>query len=104
MRLLPLTALKIEAKNKNWKAFFYLKRAIVDLRLADSSTVHKAQGSTHKNIFIDLSDLGKCTAYDTASRLLYVACTRATDHVYLYGKLPKRLGGGDEDLLLLGSK
>ena len=98
------TALKIEAKNKNWKAFFYLKRAIVDLRLADSSTVHKAQGSTYKNIFIDLNDLGKCTAYDTASRLLYVACTRATDHVYLYGKLPKRLGGGDEDLLLLGSK
>lgn len=97
-------ALKIEAKNRNWKKFFELKRTIVDLRLADSSTIHKAQGSTYKNIFVDLSDLGKCTAYSTASRLLYVACTRATDHIYLYGKLPKRLGGEGEEILLSGSE
>lgn len=97
-------ALKIEAKNRNWKKFFELKRTIVDLRLADSSTIHKAQGSTYKNIFIDLGDLGKCTAYSTASRLLYVACTRATDHIYLYGKLPKRLGGEGEEILLSGSE
>lgn len=96
--------LKKLAKNKNWTAYFRLKEKVADLRLADCSTVHKAQGSTYQNIFIDLNDLGECRAYTTAARLLYVACTRATDHVYLYGNLPDRLGGmPSEDLLSSGS-
>lgn len=96
--------LKKLAKNKNWTAYFGLKEKVADLRLADCSTVHKAQGSTYQNIFIDLNDLGECRAYTTAARLLYVACTRATDHVYLYGNLPDHLGGmPSEDLLLSGS-
>ena len=99
-----LQLLKKLAKNKNWKEYFGLKEKIADLRLADCSTVHKAQGSTYQNIFIDLNDLGECRAYTTAARLLYVACTRATDHVYLYGNLPDRLGGmPSEDLLLSSS-
>lgn len=88
-----LGLLKELAKRKEWKRFFFLKKHIADLRLADSCTIHKAQGSTYKNVIVDLGDLGKCTSYNTAARLLYVACTRATDHIYLTGSLPKRLGG-----------
>lgn len=88
-----LASLKQEARCKRWKSYFRAKETIADLRLADSSTVHKAQGSTYKNIFVDLSDLSSCRSYDTVARLLYVACTRATDHVYLYGKLADKFGG-----------
>lgn len=88
-----IDALKYEAKMKNWSTYFKLKEFIADVRLADCSTVHKAQGSTYQNIFIDLDDLSICKSYETAARLLYVACTRATDHVYLYGELASRFGG-----------
>ena len=88
-----INALKYEAKIKNWSTYFKLKEFIADVRLADCSTVHKAQGSTYQNIFIDLDDLSICKSYETAARLLYVACTRATDHVYLYGELAPRFGG-----------
>lgn len=88
-----LASLKYEAKYKRWKSYFRAKETIADLRLADSSTVHKAQGSTYKNIFVDLSDLSSCREADTVARLLYVACTRATDHVYLYGTLASKFGG-----------
>ena len=88
-----LASLKCEAKYKRWKSYFRAKETIADLRLADSSTVHKAQGSTYKNIFVDLSDLSSCREADTVARLLYVACTRATDHVYLYGTLADKFGG-----------
>ena len=88
-----INALKYEAKIKNWGTYFKLKEFIADVRLADCSTVHKAQGSTYQNIFIDLNDLSVCKSYETAARLLYVACTRATDHVYLYGDLAPRFGG-----------
>ena len=88
-----LASLKGEAKYKRWKSYFRTKETIADLRLADSSTVHKAQGSTYKNIFVDLNDLSSCREADTVARLLYVACTRATDHVYLYGTLADKFGG-----------
>lgn len=72
------------AKKKRWQAYFGTKKALIDLRLADCSTVHKAQGSTYKNILIDLEDIYQCKDRNMLNRLLYVACTRATDHIYLY--------------------
>lgn len=98
-----LQALKEEARLKNWPTYFKIKECIADLRLADSSTIHKAQGSTYKNIYIDLSDLSTCRDPKTAARLLYVACTRATDNVYLYGKLDDRYGGLNEQVLSTNS-
>lgn len=88
-----IKAIKYEAKLKNWGAYFKLKETVADIRLADCSTVHKAQGSTYKNVFIDLTDLNTCRDPDTLARLLYVACTRATDNVYLAGNLDSKYGG-----------
>lgn len=79
-----LKILKRLVRKKQWADYFQLKRDIVDLRLSDCSTVHKAQGSTYTQVFVDLEDISKCRDLDTLNRLLYVACTRATTHVYLY--------------------
>jgi len=48
-----------------------------------SSTVHKAQGSTYDDVFIDLADISKCRAKDSFRRLLYVALSRAKNNIYI---------------------
>lgn len=54
-----------------------------------SITAHKAQGSTYDTVFVDVDDivfdkLGNIRAdCDTINRLLYVACSRAKNKLYL---------------------
>jgi exodeoxyribonuclease-5 len=85
--------IKYYESKKDWRNFFQLKNGIADLRQVYSSTIHKAQGSTCKNTFINLNDIGKCTNPNMVARMLYVALTRATDNIYLYGELPEKYGG-----------
>ncbi len=88
-----LLYLKAFAKAKDWKKYFTLKETVVDLRPKDSSTVHKAQGSTYEEVFIDLSDISRCNQPDMVARLLYVAFSRAKNRVFLCGKLKDKYGG-----------
>lgn len=97
--------LKKLAKTKDWTKYFNIKDTWGDLRPAYASTVHKSQGSTYDQVFIDLSDIGRCTNPDDVARLLYVAVSRASQKVILYGNLPdKYLGAenGQPELLLAG--
>ena len=54
-----------------------------------SITAHKAQGSTYDTVFVDVDDIvfdknGSIRAdCDTINRLLYVACSRAKNKLYL---------------------
>lgn len=63
-----------------------------DIRSGYSLTVHKTQGNTYKDVFIDIWDINKCRDISLAKKLLYVACSRATDNVYLYGNLHSNIG------------
>lgn len=81
------------AKDKVWVKYFGLKDSIGDLRPVYSCTVHKSQGSTYKNTFIDLHDIGRHYEWKELAKLLYVAITRASDRVIFHGSLPKRFGG-----------
>ena len=74
-----------------WPTFFREKEKFCDLRSAYACTTHKAQGSTYKEVFIDISDMGRNTKKIEIARLLYTAVTRASDHVYMYGSLPNRV-------------
>lgn len=74
-------------KDKNWPLYFRIKEQWADLRPIHASTVHKAQGSTYREVFIDLEDIGKNTRWRDLVRLLYVAITRASHIVHLYGNL-----------------
>lgn len=80
-------------RNKNWERYFYLKQNFPDLRPRDAATVHKSQGSTYDNVFIDLGNISTCHQADQAARMLYVAFSRARHKVYVYGDLADKYGG-----------
>lgn len=82
--------IKYFAATKNWKSYFALKREFVDLRLPYAMTTYKLQGITIPTIFVDMTDLCTCKNQDTLARLLYVAMTRASERVVLYGSIPLR--------------
>ena len=84
--------LKRACKNKDWQVYFYMQKDILDLRLPYASTVHKAQGSSYDDVVIDLESFEACKSYSMASRLLYVAVSRARSRVFFYGELPSRFG------------
>jgi hypothetical protein len=48
-----------------------------------SLTVHKSQGSTFYNVYIDMNDIMKNINLDEAKRCLYTALTRASNNIYL---------------------
>jgi hypothetical protein len=75
------------AKEKDWGPFFSIKENWADLRPIHASTVHKAQGSTYKEVFVDLDDIGKNTRWRDVVRLVYVAVTRASHKVHIYGNV-----------------
>lgn len=74
-----------QAKNtRDWNTF----NQFMDLRQPYAQTIHKAQGSTYSTVYIHLDDLNVIETKKERNRLLYVAFSRATDKVYLTGRLP----------------
>ena len=57
-----------------------------DLRSGYACTIHKSQGSTYQDVFINLDELNQLNDADL-SRLLYVAVSRASERVYFMGNL-----------------
>lgn len=84
--------IKHQKRLKNWDVVDYLENRVIDLRFKESATVHKTQGSTYDEIYVDLSDLSLCKSKDTFYRLLYVACSRARNKVILLGNLNSKFG------------
>lgn len=80
-------------RRKNWHMYFKLKNGYPDLRPRDAATVHKSQGSTYETVFIDLTNLSTCNVPNVAARLLYVAFSRASKRVVLFGNLAGKYGG-----------
>lgn len=69
--------------DKNWPLYFHLKEQYIDLRHAEALTIHKSQGSTFDTVFVDLPSLYSCKNPNERRRLLYVACSRARNQLYL---------------------
>jgi len=78
------------AEQKDWNNYFKIKNEWGDFRPIHAQTVHKAQGSTYKKVFIDLTDIGKNNKWYEVARLMYVAITRASHEVHLFGELKER--------------
>lgn len=79
--------IKTYQANNNYHGLTYIDRNWIDLRAAFGSTVNKAQGSTYKEVFIDLDDIAGCNQTNQVARMLYVATSRATDRVTYTGDL-----------------
>ena len=71
-----------------WRVYYAMKNFFPDMRPRDAKTIHKAQGSSVEDVFIDLNDLSHCYDKNVTRRLLYVAISRARKNVYFYGELP----------------
>ncbi|RLI35673.1 hypothetical protein DRO66_06965 [Candidatus Bathyarchaeota archaeon] len=82
--------LKKLARAKDWPEYFGVKNSWADMRPIHTQTVHKSQGSTYKKVFIDVTDIGKNSRWTEVARLMYVAITRASDEVHIFGQLPPR--------------
>ena len=74
-------------KNGDMETFNVIKKYWIDLRPAYACTVHKSQGSTFKDVYVDLADLNKAQRMnmDLFNRLLYVAVSRGSQRVIFTG-------------------
>jgi len=71
-------------KKKMWKYFYEIKNTFQDIKYVYASTIHKLQGSTFKNVYIDareISSFYNVLDKEFIYRLLYVAITRASESV-----------------------
>jgi hypothetical protein len=75
-------------ENKEFAVKKMIEDNWLDLRPVFSSTVHKAQGATHNRVYVNLTDIGNCPIPSDVARMLYVAITRASEQVIIYGQLP----------------
>lgn len=66
-----------------WDKYYHVERTWIDLRHSYGVTVHKAQGSTFKRVYVDLKNINQATrvSMDLYRRLLYVATSRASKQV-----------------------
>ena len=76
-----------------WSKYFEIKDTWLDLRPSYASTVHKAQGNTFDEVFIDLWDIGSCNLPMDVARMLYVAISRGRNRIILTGELPLKYRG-----------
>ena len=67
----------------NWLAYYGLLEYYADLRPTTALTAHKSQGSTFRNVFVDVRDIYSNRIKSAADRALYVAITRASKNVFL---------------------
>lgn len=75
--------LKQLANRKDWRAYYAMKEQVADLRFTHASTVHKSQGSTYPNVLVMAPNIMTCPGLSTRRRLLYVAFTRASQHLHV---------------------
>lgn len=73
------TALSV-ARRKAWREVIVFKDATMQIDFNHAITVHKSQGSTYEEVYVDTIDLGKCADrnFELYLKLLYVALSRAS--------------------------
>lgn len=75
-------------KAKAWKEFYRVSNYFQKTKYAYSSTIHKSQGSTYNNVYIDMREMFNIASkniynLETCFRLIYVAITRPKNNVYV---------------------
>lgn len=77
-----------QEKRSLWDMFWRVEEYFAKVRYAYCGTIHKSQGSTYNNIYIDLCDLYGMSKFgidnlETAFRLTYTAITRPKNNAYI---------------------
>jgi exodeoxyribonuclease-5 len=70
-------------RSGSWREFYAMQEFFIDLRPGHAMTVHKSQGSTYDEVFVDYRNILKNRNVREADRMLYVAVTRARHSVII---------------------
>jgi len=76
--------LALYAEEKRWSEFWDLRNLFGDLNYAYCLTIHKSQGSTFQNVFVDVPNALLNQKIRERNQLLYVATTRAAKRLFIY--------------------
>lgn len=78
---LPDSAIRLDARRRAaWRHHHDIQNTIIDLRPPYALTVHKSQGSTFRDVWLDGSSISRASM---RTALMYTGLTRASQHVYL---------------------
>lgn len=79
----PKTKLS-RARAKAWRDFLCFDECVICIDFPHAMTVHKSQGSTYKEVYLDTEDLYKCAKKNVQQylKLMYVAISRTSHMVY----------------------
>jgi len=72
------------AKEKRWMEFWDLKQHFHEVDYAYSLTIHKSQGSTFQDVFVDIPSMWANRNVIERNQLCYVAITRAAKRLFVY--------------------
>ncbi|MBE9135885.1 AAA family ATPase [Nodosilinea sp. LEGE 07088] len=78
------TNLDFLAKEKRWMEFWDLQQRFHAVDYAYSLTIHKSQGSTFQDVFVDVPSMAANRNVIERNQLCYVAFTRAAKRLFLY--------------------
>lgn len=66
-----------------WRNFWALKKSLASVKFSYALTVHRSQGSTFENVFVDCDDILANSNRKEAKRCLYVAVSRPSKRLFL---------------------
>jgi exodeoxyribonuclease-5 len=76
--------LALLVKEKRWMEFWDFKQLFHEVDYAYSLTIHKSQGSTFQDVFVDVPSMQANRDVIERNQLCYVAFTRAAKRLFLY--------------------
>lgn len=65
-----------------WRALLTIDGNVICVDYPFCTTVHKSQGSTYEEVFLDGEDIARCSNLVQMKKLLYVGISRASSKVY----------------------
>ena len=71
-------------REKRWMEFWDVKQHFHEVDYAYSLTIHKSQGSTFQDVFVDLPSMQANRNVIERNQLCYVAITRAAKRLFMY--------------------
>lgn len=91
--------LELLARERRWMEFWDLRQFFHEVDYAYSLTIHKSQGSTFQDVFVDIPSMEANRNVVERNQLCYVAFTRAAKRLFLYqSAVPHRLSTGSREL------
>lgn len=75
------------AKKSSWSTYWDFKSLFIEVRHVYGMTIHRSQGSTIPNVFLDTSDMFHNSNTEELNRLIYVGASRAVNNLAVNRKV-----------------